>query len=144
MSVLGEAAIWPWYANRFVDPSAQWIWNTDNAASGEGAPSNSVPIKFAKTYHSAANESVEVTIHIIVDNDADVMLNSVSLGHASGGWSDWFSSQMQGTMQPGENVLEVYAVNELWQAGLLVAVTESANAAQPSILFHTDSTWTWQ
>ena len=144
MSVLGTAVTWPWYAYRFVDASAQWIWNSDNAASGDGAPVNSVPIKFAKLYNSAANASIEVTIHIIVDNYADVSLNSVSLGRVSGGWNGWFYPQLQGTIQPGENVLEVYAVNEGWQAGVLVSVTPSANAAQPTFLFHTDSTWTWQ
>ena len=144
MSVLGTAVTWPWNAYRFIDASAQWIWNRDDAASAVGVPINKVPIKFAKTYHSAANASVDVTIHIIADNYADVTLNSVSLGHVTGGWAGWFYPQLQGTIQPGDNVLEVYAVNEGLQAGVLVAVTKSANAAQPSVLFHTDASWTWQ
>ena len=144
VSVLGAPEMQPWFATLFtytIDGGARWIWNTDGAASSSGAPVNTVPIKFTKTYFLTGTRAVDVTIFIEVDNQAEVVLNSVSLGTVSQGWEfhGLLTPQLRGTLQPGENVLEVRAVNTGGKAGLLVSVKRFLLP-----LFHTDASWTWQ
>lgn len=135
--------MWPWLSSNFVDANARWIWNMDAAALPNGAPVGTL-VKFTKSYFSAATAPIDVTIHIVVDNQAEVLLNSVSLGKAEGGWGDYVPTQLPGRIKPGDNVLEVRATN--WdvgsRAGLLVAVTPARRGA--TVLFHTDESWTWQ
>ena len=134
----------PWNTNfgYNIDSNAQWIWNNAAAAARNGIPANTVPIRFTKSYFSAATAPIQVTIYIIVDDRAEVLLNSVSLGRATGGWGASSATQLQGTILPGDNMLEVRAFNDYAEAGLLVSVKQ---VAQPSaILFQTDASWTWQ
>lgn len=135
----------PWYAFTFayfIDGGARWIWNIDAAATS-GAPANTVPIKFTKPYFSSATRPIAVRIYIMVDNQAEVLLNSVSLGNVTEGWEGLSPPQLRGVIKPGENVLEVRAVNTGGKAGLLVAVKQPL---QPfaGALIHTDASWTWQ
>ena len=96
---------------RWHDADVRWIGNTDTAALPSGAPVNVVPIHFTKSYLSSAADLVAATICIAVDNQAEVLLNSVSLGEGIG-WLDMRnmpSNALYSTIKPGNIVLEVCA-----------------------------------
>ena len=131
---LGSGINQPW-EQAFVDKTAQWIWTVEGAL--QNAPSNSMPIQFKKTYHSAM--SVPVVIHAYADNYASFTLNGVQLGWAY--WGSWGETQFDTTLQAGNNVLTVDAINVDAPAGLLVTVINKNTGA---VVLHTDGSWTWQ
>lgn len=80
-----------------------------------------------------------MVVHAYADNYAYFSMNGGSIGAAY--WGPWGEAQFEGTLLPGSNLLQIDAFNVDGPAGLLVTVI---NKASGKVMFHTDSSWTWQ
>ena len=134
---LGVPGMSPWNNSGFADGSAKWIWNSQGAASW--APANQ-RISFQQMLNNIQEYNVNVTLHMIVDDVATIYLNDVKKGDVSGVW--WAGAnypKIALSLNPGQNVLKIIALNGGGPAGLLYAVL-GANG-QPII--HSDTSTRW-
>ena len=131
---LGAMGIDPWGSmSKFVDPSAQWIWNLQTAAVD--APNT--PVKFSNQWYNTSSTNVPATLHILVDNKATVMLNGEKIADVEGGWSQPDYPKVNLSLIPGNNVIDVIATNTGGPAALIASLVASGE----TIILRTDSTW---
>ena len=136
---LGPYGMSPWgTSSNFADRSARWIWNTWGADSWANWYQ---PIRFVQTYTNSLPRGRPVVIHLLIDNYGSISLNGQVLGIFDDGWANWGDTgypKLRGTLQPGQNLIDMLGVNSGGPAGLLLAVVDAASGA---VLFHSDSTW---
>ena len=126
----------PWGSTSdFPDKEAQWIWNLKTAAVD--APS--APIKFSNQWYNKTNADVQAVLHTIVDNQGEVFLNGKKVGDIKGaGWVTKEYSKMDVTLKPGNNVIDIVALNVDGPAALIVSLVAKSNNG---VLLRSDSTW---
>jgi len=132
---LGDMGMGPWGgASKFIDSAAQWIWNLKSAVAD--APND--PIKFSNVYNNTTGSNMEATLHVIVDNEGTVFLNSTEVKKVAGGWDTETYPRVDLTLKPGYNVIDIVAKNSGGSAGLVMALTKKSDN---SILLRSDSSW---
>jgi hypothetical protein len=125
----------------FTDKSARWIWFHPDGATFteyEGRYINKVHT-FSTTLTVPQRRTV--TLHIIVDNYADVSLNGVPIKkNVGGGWGSGSNyPKLQMTLRPGANILNIACKNTGGPGGLLASVIDT----QGRVLSRTN-TQTWR
>ena len=132
---LGKIPMAPWGgASNFVDNSAVWIWNVQDAVST--APLD--PVKFSNQYYNSTGAPIDATLHVIVDDKAKITLNGNSVGDAAGGWADNNYSKLPITLASGNNLIDITATNEGGPAALIVSLVKKSDG---SILLRSDGSW---
>jgi hypothetical protein len=134
VSVLGKFGMSPWgNTSKFIDASAQWIWNTPKAASS--APIGSV--NFKKVYKNTGAIR-NVTAHLIADNSGSLTVNGKLIGPIAGvGWKNVNYTKLPFTFSKGDNLIVIKASNEGGPAGLLYSIVDTTTK---EVLCRSDST----
>ena len=126
----------PWgSASKFVDSSAQWIWNLQTAATT--APAN-VPIKFSNQWNNTTGVAVPAVLHVIVDDTATVDLNGTKVKDIAGGWGGTDYPKLPISLVPGNNIIDIIATNGGGPAALIVSLVRTSDS---SVLLRSDSSW---
>ena len=131
---LGSYSMAPWgSASNFIDPKAQWIWNSQAAATS--APKGTVI--FENQYYNSGSTNISAVLHIEVDDSAVVNLNGNNLGSASAGYGGGYT-QISCQLIPGNNLFKVAATNTGGPAGVLLSLI---NTQTNTVLLRSDNTW---
>jgi len=125
---LGVEGVAPWGTGaKFVDPTAQFIWNTKEASTNASAGS----VILAAAYNNKTKKPITAVLHGIVDNESEVSILSAGskkpeiLGNMIGGWGNPAYPQLPVTLAPGVSIIFVYAINTLeGPAGALLALVD--------------------
>ncbi|KAG2485372.1 hypothetical protein HYH03_015863 [Edaphochlamys debaryana] len=135
----------PWNFRWFVEPLAEWIWSSPNAAVS--APQDVVSY-FSTTL--LISTATHVVLHIVPDNRCDVFLDGALQGVVVTGWDRTTSYwQMPLRLRAGRPQLTLRCVNYLntsapeggygsSPAGLLLSLV---SAADGSVLARSDAYW---
>lgn len=140
--VIGNYGIAPWGSTNFPDKTAQWIWYSPLANSNAPNNSNEEPTTIQYIWNNTTNIEIEGTLNIIIDNNADVILNKKQIANnIEGGWTgNW--PKVNFIALPGSNLFEFKVKNAGGPAGLIVsAITTGQGQDNNNVLFHTDNTW---
>jgi hypothetical protein len=150
VSILGQYNISPWNldSSKFVDTSAQWIWTSQwcNKTCSGSAPIDTNPVKFQLLVPNTTPREIPVIVHVIADNAPQganfVKLNGSYIGQIiDNGWVATQYSKIEGTLQPGTNLLEFEVKNVGGSAGLIVSVI---NANTNQVIVNSGSgKWGW-
>jgi hypothetical protein len=141
---LGNNTMAPWGGNSKFNgyfPDGRWIWATEKA--NESAQSSRGYRLGTTIYVDAA---CVATVHVIVDNTANVFLNGNAVGpNCVGGWGENPNyTHFDVTLATGNNILVILAVNGAANgrgpnpAGLLAGVRRKDNGA---VLTNTNLSW---
>ena len=132
--VLGGYGMGPWGAgSRFVDNSAYWIWDDQNAASNTAA---------GKWINFNLQINVDVpcyaVFYLIVDDEGELFVNNVSQGQITGGgWGTTNYTKRKIQIPSGQVNLRIKAKNNGGPGGLLGSLVR----ADGVVLARTDRTW---
>ena len=137
----------------FPDAGAQEIWNfaqgsiwgTTPLGRGTTYHFNSpiaatyVCINFMKIIHSVASKPV--TLHIMVDDVCDVIVNGFVLQNIQNVYLEGDKPRsVSFTLKPGDNIIKLQATILAGPAGLLATIIADATG---EVLAHTDTSWYW-
>lgn len=144
--VIGNYGVEPWGKNNTYtmnttsNDNIKWIWYSDK--SNINSPINNLdPITIQYIYSNKSNSRIQGKLNIMIDNTADVYLNSKLIGaNIVGGWVGQVP-MVSFILEPGENLFEFKVKNiEGGPAGLLVNATSSEmNTTQT--LFYSNESW---
>ena len=143
--VQGSSTMAPWNDNSFVDPTAEYVWNTQGASSN--AASGVVVTIWKEFYIDSChpcmmNSVAEGSVYVCADDEAVVYLNNVlvetiqSPGYGSS--CTGFSGLFQIT--PGSNQIFFFAENTGGAAGIIFAIYCQAGTST-MLLMHSDASW---
>jgi len=79
LGAFGIAPWGSWSGASFVDPTAQYIWSEAGAASTAAV---NVPVTFSHQLSNPNGVAVDATMHVIVDDTADIAVNGTKVGSA--------------------------------------------------------------
>jgi hypothetical protein len=136
---LGKFGIAPWGSKaKFIDPTAEYIWNTSTAQ--KTAPATTILLQ--AQYFNSGSTPMTVTLHTIVDNNAEIRLNGSKQAQVIGGWTDANYPKIMLQLKPGNNIIDVIAYNGgIGAAGLLMSLIDSTGR----VLLNTNKeTWVSQ
>ena len=124
----------PWnLTTSYIDPTAQWIWYTEEAS--ENAPVNPTPVLILGVYNNSSNSYQYANIYGCCDNSCTIVINSSNVDISgnimgiSGGWGGNGDTGMQVQFNPGANYIEAYVINAGGPAGLLLSFIDQTNNA---------------
>ncbi|KAG5187449.1 hypothetical protein JKP88DRAFT_161948 [Tribonema minus] len=135
----GGFGIVPWgAASNFEDKTAKWIWTSPNARFSAAVGT----YDFAAQYKIMSTTPVTATLHILVDNDADVFLNGSKVGSASLGFSAQDYARIPMTLVWGVNDIVLHCTNTgVGPAGVCASLIDDASKTP---LLHTEgSRWVY-
>ncbi|GLI70362.1 hypothetical protein VaNZ11_015138 [Volvox africanus] len=136
-SVWGTANIGP--GKPFNDTQAKWIWSHAGADLG----TSSVVRTTISTTVKVEQASTRASLHLIVENFANVFLNGIFVTRLQGGWrtQEYTNRPVQLTLAAGTNMLsvEAYGAPSGGRGGVLASLTSYAGR---NVLARTSSAWT--
>jgi hypothetical protein len=136
---LGKFGIAPWGSKaKFIDLTAEYSWNTSTAQ--KTAPATTILLQ--AQYFNIGSTPMTVTLHTIVDNNAEIRLNGSKQAQVIGGWTDANYPKIMLQLKPGNNIIDVIAYNGgIGAAGLLMSLIDSTGR----VLLNTNKeTWVSQ
>jgi hypothetical protein len=128
----GSYSIPPWnLTTSYIDPTAQWIWYTEDASVN--APGNPTPVLILGVYNNSTGSYQYANIYGCCDNYCNLVINSSNVDISgnimgiSGGWNGNGDTGMAVTFNPGTNYIEVYVTNISGPAGLLLSFIDQTD-----------------
>ena len=121
----------PWNLSNYIDPTAQWVWYTQDASLN--APGNPTPVLILGVYNNSSGSYQYADIYGCCDNSCNLVINNTNLDMSgnvmtiSGGWTGNGNTGMSVSFNPGMNYIEVYVINQSGPAGLLLSFVNQSN-----------------
>ena len=147
--VQGSSTMALWNDNSFVDPTAEYLWNTQGASS---SAASGVVVTIWKQFYidschpcmmnSVAKGSV-TSVYVCADDEATVYLNNVLVDTIEKPGAGSFCTGFSGLFQitPGLNQFAFFAENTGGPAGIMFAIYCQAGTST-MLLMHSDASWT--
>jgi hypothetical protein len=124
----------PWNVTNYIDPTAQWVWYTED--SSNVAPVNPTQVLILGKYNNTTTSYQYADIYgccddnctlIINNSNVDMSNNIMTIQYGNGKWNGNGYTGMSIPFYPGTNYIEVYVRNSGGPAGLILSFVDQTD-----------------